>query len=183
MPSGKATRRTARTAATLALATLAALAPGFTPGVLVATAAQAEPSDSPGAARRPFASRDASGMRRGPARAEGQGGGSWWLGTAGVALALAVAGWASVAAKRFVPKAGAGAVGLRVVGRTNLSPKHTVYLLQAGDRVLIVGTGHQGPPSLLGEMTGGGSPAVESEPGPLRDSQGKRLDVRLGDES
>jgi hypothetical protein len=164
---------------------LAALAPGFAPGVFVATAAQAEPSDSPGAARRPFASRDASGMRRGTARAEGQGGGSWWLGTAGVALALAGAGWASVAAKRFVPKTGAGAaeLGLRVVGRTSLSPKHTVYLLQAGDRVLIVGTGNQGPPSLLGEMTSGGSPAVEDEPGPLRDSQGKRLDVRLGDES
>jgi flagellar protein FliO/FliZ len=42
--------------------------------------------------------------------------------------------------------------GLRVLGRTALTPKHSVYLLKAGDRVLIVGTGPQGAPSLLGEM-------------------------------
>jgi flagellar protein FliO/FliZ len=43
-----------------------------------------------------------------------------------------------------------------VVGRTSLSPRHTVYLLKAGDRVLIVGTGPQGSPTLLGEMASGG---------------------------
>src|SRR5262249_51733085 len=43
---------------------------------------------------------------------------------------------------------------LRVVGRTRISPRHTVYLLGVGDRVLIVGTGPQGAPSLLGELTG-----------------------------
>jgi hypothetical protein len=42
---------------------------------------------------------------------------------------------------------------LRVVGRTSLSPRHTVHLLSVGARVLIVGTGPQGAPSLLGELT------------------------------
>jgi flagellar protein FliO/FliZ len=78
---------------------------------------------------------------------------AWWTGTVGIALALAAFGGISVAARRLRllpsrPEAGM----LRVVGRTSLSPKHNVYLLQAGDRVLIVGTGPQGSPTLLGEM-------------------------------
>jgi flagellar biogenesis protein FliO len=70
----------------------------------------------------------------------------------GIALALAVFGGVSLASRRFLPGRGTGP--LQVVGRTSLSPKHTVYLLRAGDRVLIVGTGSQGAPSLLGEWTG-----------------------------
>jgi flagellar protein FliO/FliZ len=78
---------------------------------------------------------------------------AWWSGTVGIALALAAFGGITVAARRLRllparPEAGM----LRVVGRTSLSPKHNVYLLQAGDRVLIVGTGPQGSPTLLGEM-------------------------------
>ena len=61
------------------------------------------------------------------------------MGTAGIALALAAFGGMSLAAKRFLPQSESGP--LRVVGRTSLSPKHSVYLLKAGDRVLIVGTG------------------------------------------
>jgi flagellar protein FliO/FliZ len=76
--------------------------------------------------------------------------GAWWAGTAGIALVLAAFGGISVAARRYLPKTETGS--LRVVGRTSLSPKHSVYLLQAGDRVLIVGTGPQGSPTLLGEM-------------------------------
>ena len=56
-----------------------------------------------------------------------------------------------MATRRYLPQHVAGS--LRVVGRTSLSPKHTVYLLEAGRRVLIVGTGPQGPPSLLGDLT------------------------------
>ena len=41
---------------------------------------------------------------------------------------------------------------MRVVGRTSLSPKHTVYLLDVGGRVLILGAGPQGAPTLLGEL-------------------------------
>lgn len=125
---------------------------------------------------RPFPPRGAGGpgARPGgaPARAEG-GTGGWWLGTAGVALALAACGWAGVAARRYAPQARTGPSPLRVVGRTSLSPRHSVYLLDAGGRVLIVGTGPQGAPSLLGELT---EPAAPARPSP-------RFDTIAGDES
>jgi hypothetical protein len=75
---------------------------------------------------------------------------SWWLGMGGMALALAVCGGAAIAARRFSPRVGNGHI--QVVGRVGLSPKHTVYLLRVGQRVLLVGTGSQGSPRLLGEL-------------------------------
>ncbi|WP_422928316.1 flagellar biosynthetic protein FliO [Singulisphaera sp. PoT] len=91
-----------------------------------------------------------TGSRRQGESRSSQGSSGWWLGTAGIALALAVCGGLSIAARHIAPKTNAGP--LRVVGRTSLSPKHTVYLLKAGGRTLIVGTGPQGAPSLLGEL-------------------------------
>lgn len=82
------------------------------------------------------------------ARAEGSDG--WYLGMAGLAALLAIGGGAAAAARRFAPRTGAGA--LQVVSRVSLSPKHTVYLLRAGGRVLLVGTGPQGAPSLISEL-------------------------------
>jgi hypothetical protein len=41
-----------------------------------------------------------------------------------------------------------------VVAHTCLSGKHTVYLVKAGSRMLVIGTGAQGPPALLGEWAG-----------------------------
>jgi flagellar biogenesis protein FliO len=79
------------------------------------------------------------------------GSGGWWLGTAGVALALAAFGGISLASRRL--PAGTEPGPLQVVGRARLSPRHSVVLLRAGDRVLIVGAGAQGPPALLGELT------------------------------
>jgi flagellar protein FliO/FliZ len=108
--------------------------------------ARAEPA-SP--ARHAFPPRGSTG-RRAEGRAESSGG--WWLGTAGIALALAAFGAVSLASRRYWPQGGA-AGPLRIVGRTSLSPRHTVYLLRIGSRVLIVGAGTQGPPSLLGELT------------------------------
>jgi hypothetical protein len=109
-----------------------------------------EPGLAPG---RPFPPRG-SVVRRGEPQAEATPTGGWWLGTAGIALALAVCGGISVAARRGwrLPQVKSSGV-LRVVGRTSLSPRHFVYLLRAGDRVLILGTGPQGAPSLLGELT------------------------------
>ena len=74
-----------------------------------------------------------------------------------------------------------------MVGRASLSPKHTVYLLEVGRRVLIVGTGAQGAPTLLGELTDPEDLAqvaprlddVEAAPTP----PSGRLDHRLGDEA
>ena len=93
----------------------------------------------------------------------------WWVGTAGVALALALFGAGSLAARRLLPRAVDGPLLLRVVGRASLSPRHSVALLRAGDRILIVGTGPQGPPALLGEWT---------DPAPTIPD----LDVRIGDD-
>ncbi|WZO99206.1 flagellar biosynthetic protein FliO [Isosphaeraceae bacterium EP7] len=76
--------------------------------------------------------------------------GFWWLGTAGVGLALAAFGWASLAARGYRP--GGDPATLRVLGRTSLGSKQAVSLVQVGDRILIVGTGAQGAPSLLGEI-------------------------------
>jgi flagellar biogenesis protein FliO len=114
--------------------------------------ARAAPALEPGVTpARPFPPRS-SIVRRAAERPEGSGG--WWFGPAGIALALAVCGAISLGARRagLWPQA-QGATALRVVGRTSLSPRHTVHLLSVGRRVLIVGTGPQGAPSLLGELT------------------------------
>jgi hypothetical protein len=69
---------------------------------------------------------------------------------AGIAILLALGGGIAAAARRFAPVNGTGA--LKVISRVGLSPKHTVYLLRAGGRVLLVGTGPQGAPALISEL-------------------------------
>jgi hypothetical protein len=120
-----------------------------------------DPAAVSAAPSRPFPPRGSAGRRADPdAGAEGrpEASGGWWLGTAGLALALAVCGGISVAIRRGwgwpPPGSGTGRTRmLRVLGRASLSPRHTVHLLGVGGRVLIVGTGPQGAPSLLGELT------------------------------
>jgi flagellar biogenesis protein FliO len=80
---------------------------------------------------------------------------------AGVTLALAVCGAIAAAARHLLPRAMTGAV--QVIGRVSLSPKHTVYLLRVGPRVLLVGTGPQGAPVLITELDE--IPEVEQTPG------------------
>ena len=75
----------------------------------------------------------------------------WWLGSAGITLVLAVCGAICVAARKYRPRESAGS--LRVVGRVSLSSRHSIFLVRAGERVLLIGTGSQGAPSLLGELT------------------------------
>ena len=75
---------------------------------------------------------------------------TWSLAMIGITLALAVCGGIIAAGRRFLPQ-GAG-VGMQVVGRVSLSPKHTVYMLRVGRRVLLVGAGPQGSPSLISEL-------------------------------
>lgn len=72
-----------------------------------------------------------------------------------VCVAGALAAFGAVAFLSKKGKGGPGLANLRVVGRASLSPKHSVYLLRVGDRTLILGTGGQGPPSLLGELAAG----------------------------
>jgi flagellar biogenesis protein FliO len=73
-----------------------------------------------------------------------------WSVAAGLALALAICGGIAVAARRLGPRPSAAVV--QVVGRVNLSPKHSVYLLRVGRRTLVVGAGPQGPPALITEL-------------------------------
>jgi flagellar biogenesis protein FliO len=67
-----------------------------------------------------------------------------------MALALAICGGGAIVSRRFGPRVANGAI--QVVGRVSLSPKHSVYLLKVGQRVLLVGAGPQGAPALLGEL-------------------------------
>lgn len=76
--------------------------------------------------------------------------GGWWPGMAGIALALAVVGGIAVVGRRFAPGPSPGSV--QVVGRVSLSPKHSVYMLRVGGRVLLLGAGPQGPPTLITEL-------------------------------
>jgi len=80
----------------------------------------------------------------------------------GITLALAICGGVVVAARRFSSQGAAGEI--RVVSRVSLSPKHTVYLLRVGRRVLLVGAGPQGAPSLISEL----DDLAEIEPNPHR---------------
>ncbi len=164
------------------LAPLLSARPARADRVPPTTAIAAPASDSPG--RRPFGAREAS-VRRAEVS---EGAGGWWLGTAGIALALALFGGISLASRRYGSQRDGGP--LRVVGRTSLSPKQTVYLLRVGDRILLIGAGSQGPPSLLGELTDpaelrryaprqGIPPAPDpAEPAPPI----ARFDRRVGDE-
>jgi len=95
------------------------------------------------ASRSPFYQRLAKSDRA-------QGSESWYLGMAVIAVLLALGGGLAAAARRLSPRS--GAAGLQVVSRVSLSPKHSVYLLRAGTRVLLVGTGPQGAPALISEL-------------------------------
>ena len=157
---------------------------------------RAGPTDrTPSSAARSRARRP-TGRRPRPARigrpdaaARPQPAGGWWLGP-GRDRAWPWPSSAGSAWPRGGSCPGRDAGPLRVVGRTSLSPKHSVYLLRVGDRVLIVGTGPQGPPSLLGEVTDPAelarlAPALRDRrrrPGPRRARPSTGFDRRIGDD-
>lgn len=83
----------------------------------------------------------------------GAGGASWRLLVAVGALALLGLGAACFGKNgRWARLSGREAGAIQVVGRVALTPRHAVHLLRVGERTLIVGTGHGGPPALLGEL-------------------------------
>jgi flagellar biogenesis protein FliO len=102
---------------------------------------------------------------------------------------LGAAGVLCIAARRQAEAATGGR--LRVLGRVGLPPKHAVFLVKAGGRTLLIGTGPQGAPSLLGELDEDdeepAATVARSDPAtrparPIHAAQ-QRIDVRLGGES
>jgi len=130
----------------------------FPSGAVASTAISPPAAALPGGPALPEARGRAGGARpAGPAwlnhlsrKSQGAGPDSWWPMMGGMALALAICGAMGIVARRFSPRAANGAI--QVVGRVSLSPKHTVYLLRVGQRVLLLGAGPQGAPALLGEL-------------------------------
>ncbi len=75
----------------------------------------------------------------------------WWMGSTAIALALAICGATYAAARRYWPQNSTGMV--RVIGRVSLSPRQSIFLVRAGRRVILIGAGGQGAPTLLGELS------------------------------
>ena len=134
--------------------------------------------------------------RSGSKALKGEATAGWWLGPVGIAAAFAVVGGVSLASKRFGLNLGltreTGTIA--VVDQTRLSPKHSVYLVRVGGRVLILGAGAGGSPTTLGEVTdpgelarliprrvvrGGGSSPPIKVAGVAR---GTGFDQRIGDD-
>jgi hypothetical protein len=86
----------------------------------------------------------------------------WWLGTTGIVVALVAFGAISLASRRYLPSQESGSI--RVIGRAALSSKHSVCLVRAHNRIVLVGVGPQGSPSLLGDWSED-TPGAEPENG------------------
>jgi flagellar protein FliO/FliZ len=70
-------------------------------------------------------------------------------------------------ARRGVGGAGVGAYpGLRVLRRLPLEPRKSLYLVRAGKRLLLIGTGGDGPPSLIAELDESALAAEQSPESP-----------------
>ena len=83
-------------------------------------------------------------------RISGELGSAAWVSTAVLAVGLCVIVGMAAMSRKFASPAGARQA--RLVGRVALSPRHSVHLLQVGRRVLLLGTGPQGAPTLLAEL-------------------------------
>jgi flagellar biogenesis protein FliO len=83
------------------------------------------------------------------------------LATATAALAALGAGvWLANRGRTLgLRPAGIAGPDVRVVSRTPLTPRHAIHVVRAGDRLLLLGTGTTGAPTLLGEL-----PAQDASP-------------------
>lgn len=133
--------------------------------------------------------RDSVATRRAKASAAAPVSQAWWLGTSLMILALGGAAVVCVAARKQCT--GGPTVKLQVVGRVHLPPRHAVFAVKVGGRTLLIGTGPQGGPTLLGELDDEAAEApaqavaaVLATPAPHRPVHAQnRFDVRIGDES
>jgi flagellar biogenesis protein FliO len=74
----------------------------------------------------------------------------WSVGILGITVALAVCGAIASVVRRLAPSN--VPVAATVISRMCLSPKHTLYVVQIGQRMLLVGTGPQAAPAVLSEL-------------------------------
>jgi hypothetical protein len=81
----------------------------------------------------------------------------------------------SLSARKLRPTS-AAAAPIRVVARASLSPRHTLYLVETAGRVLVVGTGPQGAPNLIGSWA-----AEASEPSADRAEDARASNRLVGD--
>lgn len=77
---------------------------------------------------------------------------SWWLVPLGVLLAGGAWAGLSLSARKAGSARTSPGVALEVVGRVAVGPRQAVCLVKVGGQVLIIGTGPQGPPTLMGEL-------------------------------
>ncbi|GIW86024.1 MAG: hypothetical protein KatS3mg108_0348 [Isosphaeraceae bacterium] len=77
----------------------------------------------------------------------------------GVGLSLALIGAAVVFTQARRPRPDGRRAGLHIVGRIALGPGQAATLLQAGDRLLLVGTARGAAPRLLAELDPNPQPA------------------------
>ena len=76
---------------------------------------------------------------------------SWWLLPLGLVLAAGAWGGISLSTRKNLP-ARKSPASLELLGRVSVGPRQSVCLVRVADQVLILGTGPQGPPTLLGEL-------------------------------
>jgi hypothetical protein len=92
-----------------------------------------------------------SDSRRGPS-----GGWSTTIGLTALSLAaIGTAGWVLARRRESAIGTTAGRARgetVRVLSRTMLTPKHAIHVVQAGERLLLIGTGTTGAPTLLGDL-------------------------------
>jgi flagellar biogenesis protein FliO len=122
---------------------------------------------------------------------------SWWLAPTGVAVILCLCGAVCVGARKHGPRGTTTA--LKIIGRMSLSPRHSIVLVRAGERTLMIGLGPQAAPALLGELPRDAASDLDPESarppgavggflagrreGAAGHSRRSGLDVRPGDEA
>ena len=77
----------------------------------------------------------------------------WSYGTLGIGAVLAGVGLYAFVIRRYpqTPRPTHGNA-IQVLGRQSLGGRHSIYTVRVGSRTLLVGTGTQGPPTLLTEL-------------------------------
>lgn len=78
-------------------------------------------------------------------------------------VAVCILAWTVL---RWSAGRGLGSLGggkrIRVIERAHLDARRTLYLVQIGERVLVVGAGESGAPALLAELAATDLPPVEA---------------------